>query len=287
MKGYFMKNIFPRRFRSGVVALSAAILAAVGAIFGALMMLLNFDAGIDYFKSGALTVIFVIFCVGAILWLMLSALMAKTEGVEFNPCAERPAQGISSVAAAVISLAAGVVLIIAFSKNDKLISLLCAVFALLAGFYCLSLFTSERRLTPGKSTVAALGLGAIIWYIMLVVYMYLDVFVTMNAPVKTLLIFALASAMLATLSDIRYLIGRGLPRYALAFHGINLFLGCTATVCTLICSIVSPIGDLHYFVAAFASISSAAASGVRLYSVSRPTSSADQNLCNDNSEEGI
>lgn len=281
-----MKNILSRRFDAGAVAVTAAIAALLGAIFGALMMLLNFDSGIDYFKPNALTVIFIIFCVGVILWLVLAARVTRTDKLTFDPCAERRAEGVLSIISAVVALAIGVILFVVYFKERGTVTLLGAVFAVLAAFYYLSLFTKERRLTPSKNILALSGFATVLWYILLVVYMYLDVFVTMNSPVKTLLIFALVAAMLATLSDVRYVIGRGLPRYSLAVNGINLFLGCTAFVSTLACHIVSPISDVHYLLAALASLSAAAVSGVRLYSVAHGAQDPDEPTSIDTEEKG-
>ena len=296
LKGSFMKRLLPSRFCAGISAISAAISTLICSVFGAIMMILNFDGDVGYFKSNALNVIFTILCIGAVAWLLVAAIMTRTDGLKFHPCPEAGAESIISLVASAVFLVAGGITIYIFAKLDKTSLLLAGVFGVLAAFYHLSLFTKEKRLTPGENTMALLGYATVIFYICLVIYMYLDVFVTMNSPVKMLLIFALVASMTATLSDVRYVIGRELPRYSLAAHGINLILGCTSAVSTITRYITASAPDVHpnhtlgyipYIISAFIVLTSAVISGARLHSAVHASSEISEDESADTQEEGI
>lgn len=248
----------------------AAILAAVGAIFGSLMLLVNYDAGVGYFKSNALTVIFTLFYVGGVIWLLLSAFIVKKDGLNTTPASDKP-NGVFELIAAATVLAVSVIWGILYFVNGQSDTVAVATVAcgILSAFYFASFFFRARKAVPTANVVALLGFATVLWLISIVAYMYFDNFVTMNSPIKTLLVFGLAAEMFATLADVRHLIGRQLPRYSLGAHSIALFCGCASSIPVIIYGIISPLADPHYTAAAFAVLGLSALSGVRLYTIAR------------------
>lgn len=249
----------------------AAVLAAVGAVFGSLMMFLNFDVEIGYFKSNVLTVIFTLFCILGLAALLLLAFLTDKSTVSQRLSAVGKPEKLSYAAAAVLTLATSVAFA-AFYFTDKsrkeTLTLAIAGCGILAAAYFVARYLRERKLTqnePAPTTASAfLGLGTVIWFVLMIGYMYFDNFLQKNAPVKTLLTFGAVAAMLATLADVRYLIGRQFPRYAVLMHSFCVFIGFTASVPTILHNFAHKAEDPHYPIIAFAVLIFAAVSAFRL-----------------------
>ncbi|MBE6693609.1 MAG: hypothetical protein E7589_02450 [Ruminococcaceae bacterium] len=246
----------------------AAILAAVGAIFGSLMLFLNYDAGVGYFKSNAVTVIFTLFYVGGVIWLLLSAIIAKQDRSSETPTNGK-LNGVFDLIAAATAIATSVVwaLLYFVGSRSNAISIVTVICGILSALYFASHFFRARRSAPSASVAALLGFATVLWLISIVAYMHFDNFVTMNSPIKTLLVFGLAAAMFATLADVRRLIGRHIPRYSLSAHSITLFCGCASSIPVILYGIISPISDPHYTAAALTVLGLSALSGARLYTI--------------------
>jgi hypothetical protein len=254
-----------------ISATVAGVLAAVGTVLCALMMFFNFDVEIGYFKSNILTTILTLCYVLGLVALMLLSVLTDANTVSKKLSSTSKPTKTSYAVAAVLSLAASIgfaVIFFADNGHKKTLTLAIVGCGILSAAYFATRYIKERKLSqnePALTTASAfLGLGTVVWFILMIGYMYFDNYVQMNSPVKTLLMFGAVAAMLATLADVRYLINRALPRYTVLMHSLCVFTGFTASVPTILSSLAHKSDDPHYPIIAFSVLIFAAVSAFRL-----------------------
>ena len=94
------------------------------------------------------------------------------------------------------------------------------VLGLLASIY---FFCSAPRNGRYPDWLSLLGFLPVIWCIAAVANTYFDAYVTMNSPVKIALHLGLLGFMLIMLAELRFRVGKALPRYAVAFFAMGSY----------------------------------------------------------------
>ena len=102
---------------------------------------------------------------------------------------------------------------------------------LIASFY---FFCSAHKNGRYPDWLSFLGYLPVIWAITAVADTYFDVYVTMNSPVKLSVQMGLLGFMLIMLAELRFRVGKALPRYAVAFLSVGSFTCLTGSVPLLI-----------------------------------------------------
>lgn len=225
-----------------------AAVTLLGIILRTLSYLLCFDVDPGYFAEGFLpTLSNVLYFVAVIGTAVLAIRIPKdTLPTELHTRLRAPvalALGLSLLACSALSL------ILCVPKSKSSLPMAAAVMGLLAALYYLaSAKKNGRYATP----VALLGYFPVLWSIVCAADLYFDVFTTMNSPVKISLQLGFMGAMLMGLSELRFRVGRTLPRYSVAFWGIGSFTTLTGAVPLLIATgarILDNISHLIYAVA--------------------------------------
>lgn len=207
----------------------AAILALLGAAVRTVSYLTAFDTEVGYLDPGPWTTL------TARLYLIVPiVLIVMAIAIPKNTLSTAPSYSLRMVAA--IPMA---VVLIAFVVASFLIckpaedSMLLAIVLLSvpsALYYVLSSVSGDRS----ADWVTMLGFIPAIWCITAVADLYFDQFVTMNSPIKVSLQTGLLGFTAAVLSELRFRIGRSLPRVALFFFGLSGFTCLTAAIPLLV-----------------------------------------------------
>lgn len=202
----------------------------LGIILRTLSYLFCFDVDPGYFAAGLLPTLGNILYFVAVLGTVVLALCIPkgTLPTELHTRLRAPvslALGISLLACSVTAL------ILCTPQSKSRLPMAAALMGLLAAlYYLLSAKKNGKYPTP----IALLGYFPVLWSILCVAELYFDVHTTMNSPVKISLQLAFMGAMLMGLSELRFRVGRSLPRYSVAFWGIGSFTTLTGAVPLLI-----------------------------------------------------
>lgn len=216
---------------------SSLILALICTLLYCASYLFFYEPDIGYFKSsallpvisGALTVTSVVFILTAIITIPKGAL----------PAASVTYSRLSKLAAAVC--AAGFLGYVAFRllahQNEPTVSPLLTLWviilsALSAPFFLIVAFRTKNA---GGGTVFA-GFIPIFWAAVAMSEAYTNKLVAMNNPVKVSFLMATLAVMLFMLYELRYLLGRGIPRAFLVFTLTGIHVLAVFAVPTLLLS---------------------------------------------------
>ncbi len=93
----------------------------------------------------------------------------------------------------------------------------------------------EPDSNPEKRSL--LGYGVIGWTFLSIIDAYFNDYVTMNSPVKLLLIFSMVFVMLFQLQEQGYFVGRGRPRLYVVFGLLNVLISSSFAISYLFCTI--------------------------------------------------
>lgn len=193
----------PRLLRKAAIwpAILAALLLTVA-------MFTDYESAAHYFRAGAVLPVL------SLLLALLSALLGTAAILLCRePLGKIPfPQGKALPLPAVGFLLAGAVLLL-FGQADTL-RYAAGLSLLLSAPY--AFLQADPNARQRKATVSLLGLLPILSCILLNAYYYFDVSIEMNSPIKLALQIALLPAMLAYVGEVRFHLGRPMPRvYAL------------------------------------------------------------------------
>ena len=225
-------NSAPSGKLTKIFSLVAICLASVSAL-GRLFCLLFFYDRIGYFKTGAaLPVLFNLLYALSIVFFAISSML-------FKPIAPSKKLSTHAKLAALLPSAAFVPFIInSVSEilavpNEKtpLFDILSLIFAVVAAAYFASLALCKQP----SSVSAILGVGSIVWIVLVWMSSYLDFFVPMNSPDKLFFHFACIGAMLLVFADVRVISDMPRPR----FYYFSFFTGLLTVATSAIPSIIA------------------------------------------------
>ena len=181
-----------------ILRYAAFACAWIASLLQAIAIFTNYGTRANYFHPGSVLP-FIAALVAILSWVLgiVSGLPTKSADTNSSPIA--PAL-LPSLPACIgfVGAAFGM-----FSTGVTATTLLVATLLLLSAIYCV--FSALPK-TP------MLGCAAILGCALLNAYYYFDMSVEMNAPLKVLLQTALLFAMIYYTAELRFLLGRGMPR---------------------------------------------------------------------------
>ncbi len=196
--------------KTGLYFLSALTFTLLLSGLRTACFLTSYEADVGYFASTSLVLITkILYPIGAAWCLAAPLLLPKNGALEatFNT-----ARSICSKIAGSLFLFSGICLLIgAISKMPVLFGSVAALRPILGIFAALAavfFFTDGSRTPKKRTTHAAFGFASLAFLFALLFYVYFDMYVTINSPIKNSLQLATLSAMLFVLYEIRDGIGR-------------------------------------------------------------------------------
>ena len=217
------------RWTLGFIMQTGIEAAAVLSIFAVAFL---YDENTHYFLSGSK--IFPIAVICAVLAfaaaIVYALVIPKEELVSSSPFGSRLVFALP----AALGFGAGAILsIIEFAKSQSILFLIAAIFLLLSTAYVLLSETDRAN--------AFLGFAPPIACALLIGVLYFDISLEMNAPLKVVAQCALLPLMLYFTAELRYLLGRELPRLYLALALCSI---AASSLCVLAVPLASFVGML-------------------------------------------
>lgn len=211
----------------------APLAAASASLFMVIGILLSFEKETNYFESGAtLPILSTIWAMIAFAAAVIFAIIIPKEEIE----AKSPfgTNLLFALPAALGFGAGGIFMVIEFAKSQKILFLIAALFLLLSAAHSLLSETDRANTFLGFTPPIACAL--------MVGVLYFDTSLEMNAPLKVVTQCALLPLMLYFTTELRYLLGREIPRLYL-----TLALGSVAasSLCVFAVPLASFIGALN------------------------------------------
>ena len=213
----------------GKLAPSATAIASLFMVIG----ILSIEKGTNYFESGVvLPILATIWAMIAFIAAVIFAIIIPKEEIE----AKSPfGSDLLTALPAALGFGVGAIfMVIEFAKSQKILFLIATLFLLLSAAHVL-LCETER-----KSTL--LGFAPPIACALLVAVLYFDTSLEMNAPLKVASQCALLPLMLYFTAELRYLLGREIPRLYLALALISIVL---SSLCVLAIPVACLTGALE------------------------------------------
>lgn len=198
-----------------------AVLALLGVSLRTVCMLCFFDADVGYFQSGILPAISSALYFAAVAAAILCAALTPKGTLP----AELQVQG-RPYAALFAGLALGgfTVAALLFPSLFAGVSGKITLAANLAGLpSALYFFCSAHKQGKYPDWLSLLGFIPAIWSILAIADTYFDAYVALNSPIKTALHLGLLGLMLMLLAELRFRVGKPLPRYSLAFLSVGSY----------------------------------------------------------------
>ena len=213
------------RFTPRLFFLSAALLSLLGAAIRTIAYLTAFDTQVGYLDPGIWTFLSrcLYFITPAILITVAAAIPKGT--LSTASCQAHRAAAAIPMAVMLVAFTVAVFLVCPPAQGSTL--LFTALLGIPAALYY---GASSVKSIHSSDFVSILGFFSIIWCIAAGADLYFDVFVTMNSPIKTSLHVGLLGFMAATLGELRFRIGRPLPRVASVLFGMSGFTCLTASI---------------------------------------------------------
>ncbi len=218
-----------KRLAPRLCFLVSAALTLCGVILRTVCMLTQYDADLGYFEIGPLPTVSRILYYVVIVAATVTALLIPKDalGGELRTPYRAPfayVTGIILVAFAVLAFLTSYAVLFTSKGLLKTVLTLSAIFA--SGYFILS----GNRHGRFRDGLTALGFVPLAWSMVAVAVTYSDPYVAMNSPVKLSLQMGLLGFMFILISELRYRLGRALPRGGIALTAIGFFCAVNAAV---------------------------------------------------------
>jgi hypothetical protein len=212
-------------------ALITAALTLVAVILRTVAMLTSFDADIGYFDpSAAVTVNHALYFVTAAL-LVAAALFIPRDALPRELDAVPARLPISVLLGLILTAFTVAAFILCVPAARSRLVFAPALLGLPTAVYFLLSANRGGRFTD---PLGLAGFLPVLWCVSGIAELYFDPFVTMNSPVKVSLQMGLLGFMFIVLFELRFRIGRSLPRVAVIAWGIGSFACLNASVPLLV-----------------------------------------------------
>ena len=226
--------------------LISAAIALVGVTLRTVCMLTAFDASVGYFNEGLLSLLTRAFYFPAVIIAVGCAVLISKNSLatELNDKSRTPAAYLLGLALAVFTV--GVLLLCYKDKTNNFLTY-PVVLGVLASLY---FFASAGRSGRYTDKLSLLGFLPVIWCVAATWETYVDQFTAVNSPVKIGLQLGLLGLALILISELRFRLGKPLPRLAIAFMSIGVFCSLSGSIPVLVGTAVGVLDNiLHVFYA--------------------------------------
>lgn len=223
-----------------------AVLTLSGATLRSVCMLTQFDAKVGYFNRGPLPTLSNILYFVAILVAMIGAALIQKGSLpeKLDTRLRLPASflwGISLVAFTV-----GTLLLCLAERTGNMVLAPIALGLPASAYF----FVSADRSGRYPDWLSLLGFLPVLWCIAAVGETYVDQFTAMNSPIKVGLQMGFIGLALILISELRFRLGKPLPRAAVALVSIGVFLSLNAAIPVLLATGAHILDNkLHLFYA--------------------------------------
>ena len=228
-----------RRVTPRFCFLLTAGLTLVGVVLRTICLLFCFEPDPGYFTAGILPTASNVLYVAAVILPAVCVLLTPSAAYPRElrtPLRSIPAIGLG-VGLAAFAVASFLLCFPARTSNIMLAPLFLGA---ASSFYYLLTHNRNGIYSDGR---ALLGYLPVLWSIAAVGDVYFDRYVTMNSPVKISLQLGFLGFMLIGLAELRFRIGRPLPRYAASFWAIGAYACLTGALPILIATGVGILDD--------------------------------------------
>ena len=226
--------------------LISAAVALVGVALRSVCMLTAFDASVGYFNEGFLSLLTRAFYFPAVMIAVgCAALIPKGRlATELNDQSRSPVAYLLGLSLVIFTL--GVLLVCYKDRTNDFLTYPMAL-AILAALY---FFVSGKKAGRYTDGLSLLGFLPVIWCVTTAWETYTDQFTAVNSPVKIGLQMGFLGLALILLSELRFRLGKPLPRLAIAFMSIGLFCTLNGSIPVLLGTGIGVLDNtLHVFYA--------------------------------------
>ena len=209
--------------------LTAAV-TLIGTVLRSLCMLTGFDAEVGYFAPGLLATLSTLFYFVAVAVIIIGATRVSKRAlpVTLDTRLRLPAAFLWG-ASFVVFTVCGFLFCYAARKSDLLTAPL--ILGVLSSLY---FFISGDRSGRYPDWLSLLGFLPVLWCVTAVGETYTDQFTAMNSPIKVGLQLGFLGLALILLAELRFRLGKPLPRVALVFIGYGSYLALCGSVPVLL-----------------------------------------------------
>ena len=207
-----------------------ALLTLAGVILRTVCMLTVFDNTVGYFDTGILsTLSTVLYFLGALIPMICAALIPKgTLPTTLHTRLRLPVAYLWGLALAAFTVLS---LIVCFPTRNNALLTYPTVMGILGSIY---FWLSGHRNGRYPDLLSLAGFLPVLWCVAAVAETYTDQFTTMNSPIKISLQLGLIGLMVILISELRFRLGKALPRAAVALLGIGSYLALCGAVPLLV-----------------------------------------------------
>lgn len=222
--------------------LAFAISSVLAAILQAIAVLTAYDTSANYFEQSAiLPILAVCFAIIGAICGTVAARMTDTATLNSSPFSKRNAFPYAALG----FLLTAILLVLYGSAERMNLTPLTSIFLILAALYSILSELSDFR-EKHTTLLTFLGFAAVIGCILLTAYFYFDVSVEMNAPLKVTTQIGLITAMVGYTGEIRYLLGKPMPRVYLMLASWTVAVGSLAALSVPIASLTQKLPRADY-----------------------------------------
>lgn len=210
--------------------LSTAAVTLIGTALRSVCMLTQFDAEVGYFQSGIPATLSSIFYFLAVALVIITATRVSKHSLAVNldTRLRLPAAFLWGAALAVFTV--GVFLLCYADRRNNLLTA-PMILGILSSLY---FFISGDRSGRYPDWLSLLGFLPVLWCVAAVGETYVDQFTAMNSPIKVGLQLGFLGLALILISELRFRLGKPLPRVAVTFMGIGGYLALCGSVPVLL-----------------------------------------------------
>ena len=227
---------FPSKKTIKTFTLATLVLTAIATTLRTFCLAFGYDylsEGVGYYTRGALSTVFHVVCLVAVLFFLFAAFVSK-KGIE---CSDGKEENLLLKVACVFVMLgfaaffAGTINSTEFVNVSVAFDLLIKISSLMSiACFAVNIFGGEAR----KLAQVVLGFGTVVWLIAILAITYFDIYVPMNSPDKVHLHFALLALIVFLVSEYRsFLIKINIPVYIFTLFA-TVFFSCVETVPSLI-----------------------------------------------------
>lgn len=242
--------------------------AAIASLFMVISVLLSFEKGTNYFESGAvLPILATIWAMIAFAAAVIFAIIIPKEEIE----AKSPF-GTNLLFALPAALGFGVgaiFMVIEYAKSQKTLFLIATLFLLISAAHVFLCETARVKTFLGFAPPIACAL--------LVAVLYFDTSLEMNAPLKVAAQCALLPLMLYFTAELRYLLGREIPRLYLALALISIVLSSLCVLAIPVACLTGALENTNCLATALIVLGANITILLRLKRYLKPTPAPDEN----------
>ena len=210
--------------------LSTAAVTLIGTALRSVCMLTQFDAEVGYFKSGIPATLSTVFYFLAVALVIITATRVSKHSlaVTLDTRLRLPAAFLWGAALAVFTV--GVFLLCYADRKNNLLTA-PMILGILSSLY---FFISGDRSGRYPDWLSLLGFLPVLWCVAAIGETYVDQFTAMNSPIKVGLQLGFLGLALILISELRFRLGKPLPRVAVTFMGIGGYLALCGSVPVLL-----------------------------------------------------